>query len=82
MCEVQSAKVGKKLKTYCCDSSNMGAFIFLTNKSCNKQYCDQVTVIYISATRHVPSVIVIFITENTMARSLLSARCEHQRCTH
>lgn len=28
MCEVESAEVGKKLKTYWCDSSNMGAFIF------------------------------------------------------
>lgn len=75
-------KVGMKLKTYCRCSSNMGAFSFLANKSCNKQFCDQVTVIYISATCHVSSAIVIFITKNTMARSLLSACCEHQRCTH
>lgn len=60
----------------------MEALSFLWNKSWNKQACDQMTVIYISATHHVPSAIVIFITENTMARSLLSARCEHQRRTH
>lgn len=78
MCEEDSAKgeakVGEKLKTYCCDASNMEAFSFLENKSCNKQACDQMTVIYISATRHVPSAIVIFITESMMARSLLSAK--------
>lgn len=44
------AKVGKKLKTYCYDSSNTEAFRFLRNKSWNKQACDQMTVIYISAT--------------------------------
>ena len=57
-------------------------FFFFANKSCNKQASDQTTVIYISAARHVPSAIVIFITANTMARSLHSARCEHQRRAH
>lgn len=73
-------KLGKKnLKTYCYCSSNME---ILTNKSCNKQACNQMTVIYISATHYVPSAIVIFITGNTMAHRLLFARYEHQRCTH
>lgn len=29
-CAKGEAKVGKKLETYCCDSSNMGAFSFLS----------------------------------------------------
>lgn len=40
-------KVGKKLKTYCCDSSNTGDFSLLANKSCNKQACDQMTDLHI-----------------------------------
>lgn len=74
---------GRELKMYWCDSLNVGAFhFFFANKSCNKQASDQTPVIYISAARHVPSAIVIFITANTMARSLHSARCEHQRRAH
>lgn len=37
----------KKLKTYCCGSSDMDAFSFLANESCSKQDYDQITVIYI-----------------------------------
>lgn len=61
---------------------NMEALRLPANKSCNKQACDRTTVIYISATRRVPSAIVIFITGSTTTRSWPSARCEHQRRTH
>lgn len=69
-----TAKVGKKLKTYCCDAAEIWES-FIQTQAAKKQKSKQVPVIYISAAHHVPSVIVIFITANTMARSLLSARC-------
>lgn len=70
---------GKKWKTYCCDPSNTET---LQIKAAINKPATVTPVIYISAARHVPSAIVIFITENTVARRLLFARCEHQRYTH
>lgn len=57
-----------------------GSFLFASpiKTAVNKP----VTKWHISTTCHVPIAIVIFITENASARSLPSARYQHQRCAH